>query len=99
MNEKDELLKQLANDFKQLTNKMEKDHNIKSKQLRDTLQVLEVYRNEYKKIRKRKLRIENKKIKEKDKQIIFARKKKRKYFTTINTNTTKKRKTIKIMRH
>ena len=49
MNEKDELLKQLVNDFKQLTNKMEKDHNIKSKQLRGTLQVLEVYRNEYKK--------------------------------------------------
>ena len=31
MNEKDEMLRQFANDFKQLTNQVEKDHNLKDK--------------------------------------------------------------------
>ena len=43
MNKKDEMLKQLANDFKQLTTKAE------NKQLSKILQALEACRNEYKK--------------------------------------------------
>ena len=41
MNKKDEMLRQLQDDFKQLTTKFEKDHNIKNKEISKTLQVLE----------------------------------------------------------
>ena len=45
---KDEILKQLAEDFKNLTTKVEKDNNTKTKQLNETLQILEECRVEYK---------------------------------------------------
>ena len=68
------MLGQLANDFKQLTTKVKKDHIIKNKQFSKTFQVLEACQNEYKKIYSKSLELK-KKFKEKDKQIIIARKK------------------------
>ena len=82
MNKKDEMLKQLANDFKQLTTKAE------NKQLSKILQALEACRNEYKKNLQEIFRIEKRNLKRKMNKLLSLE---RKYFTATNANTTKKR--------